>query len=158
MQSSANSAAMQQTHSAVNRLVSAPPTHIAKQSGSWFDPNTWQGNEVPGNNANVLIQEGLSVRYDNGSDARLSTLNVEGKLAFATEQNTKMVIDTFVVSKEGTLEIGTKDNPVKAGVKTEIVIADNCAIDLNKDPQQIGRGLISLGDDQIHCQLKTSQL
>ena len=149
---------MQHNHSAVNRLVSAPPTHIAKQSGSWFDPSTWQGNKVPDNNAKVLIKEGLTVRYDNSSDARLSTLDVQGKLAFSTDKNTKMVIDTFVVSHKGKLEIGTKANPVKAGVKTEIVIADNGPIDLKRDPEQLGRGLISHGDVEIHGQAKTSHL
>lgn len=158
MQPSADSAAMQQTHSAVTQLVSSPPTHIAKQNGSWSDPNTWQGNQVPGDDANVLIKSGLSVRYDSRSNARLSTLDVQGKLAFATNKNTKMVIDTFVVSPDGKLEIGTKNEPVQAGVQTEIVIADNGPIDLNWDPQQLSRGLISHGDVEIHGQAKTSHL
>ncbi|MEL7357991.1 MAG: G8 domain-containing protein [Cyanobacteria bacterium J06560_6] len=160
MQSSSHSshAAMQQEHSDVNKLVSSPPTHVAKQNGSWFNPDTWQGGKVPGDNAKVLIKKGVSVSYDGSSDARLHTLDVDGKLAFATNKSTKMVIDTFVVSSEGKLEIGTKGNPVRAGAKTEIIIADNGPIDLKWDPKQLSRGLISHGDVQIHGQAKTSHL
>ncbi|MGD1895315.1 MAG: G8 domain-containing protein, partial [Phormidesmis sp.] len=160
MQSSSQSgsAAMQQEHSDVTKLVSSAPTHVAKQNGSWFDPNTWQGGKVPGDNAKVLIKEGISVRYDGSSDARIFTLDVDGKLAFASNKSTKMVIDTFVVSPEGKLEIGTKADPVRSGVKTEIIIADNGPIDLNWDPNQLSRGLISHGDVEIHGQAKTSHL
>jgi len=154
----ANNPAMQAEHSDLTKLVSSPPTHIAKQSGSWFNPDTWQNGTIPGDNAKVQIKSGVTVNYDSSSNARLYTLDVDGKLTFATTKSTKMVIDTFVVSPEGKLEIGTKANPVQAGVKTEIVIADNGPIDLNWDPKQLSRGLISHGDVQIHGQAKTSHL
>ena len=145
-------------HSAVLKLVSAQPTHTAKQSGSWFDPNTWQEGKVPGDNAKVHIRHGISVEYDQVSAARLQTLNVEGGLQFSSDRNTKMVIDTFVVSPTGKLEIGTENNPVKAGVTTEILIADNGPLNLQWDLEQFSRGLISHGDVQVHGQAKTSHL
>ncbi|MEN8446749.1 MAG: G8 domain-containing protein [Cyanobacteria bacterium J06555_13] len=146
-------------HKAAMALVApGQATHVAKKSGSWFDRNTWEGGRIPGDNAKVLIKEGTSVTYDRESDARLFTLNVSGELKFSTNKNTKMVVDTFVVSSEGELEIGTKDNPVRAGVKTEILIADNGAINRKWDPKQFSRGLISHGDVQIHGQDKTSHL
>jgi hypothetical protein len=151
--------AMQKEHDQLQALVAdSTTTHEAKQSGSWFDPNTWVGGKVPGDGAKVSIGEGISVSYDNKSDARLFTVDVEGELKFATNKDTKMVVDTFVVSPEGKLEIGTEANPVQANVKTEILIADNGPIDLNWDPGQLSRGLISHGDVQIHGQAKTSHL
>ncbi|MEM8505435.1 MAG: LamG-like jellyroll fold domain-containing protein [Cyanobacteria bacterium P01_D01_bin.1] len=140
------------------KLVSSRNTHIAKQSGSWFDPETWVGGKVPGKSARVQIGHGITIRYDQVSTTELDTLNVEGKIQFANNRDTKMVIDTFVVSPGGQLEIGTEKNPVRAGVTTEILIADNGPLDLKSDPGQFGRGLISHGDVQIHGQAKTSHL
>ncbi|MEO1388023.1 MAG: G8 domain-containing protein [Cyanobacteria bacterium J06634_6] len=148
----------QSEHNQLTALISGHSTHIAKQSGSWFDPNTWVGGKVPGDNAKVLIGEDFSVNYDSKSNARLFTVGVHGELTFSTNKDTTMVVDTLVIAPEGKLEIGTKDDPVKAGVKTEILIADNGPLDLNWDPGQFSRGLISHGDVQIHGQAKTSHL
>ncbi len=151
--------AMQKEHEQLEALVpDSAATAVAKQSGSWFNPSTWVGGKIPGDKAKVLIGKGVSVSYDSKSDVRLFTLNVEGQLKFATDKNTKMVVDTFVVSPEGKLEIGTAANPVKASVKTEILIADNGPLDLKWDPGQLSRGLISHGTVQIHGQAKTSHL
>ncbi len=153
-----NDPVKQAEHNAAMALVSGKPTHVAKKNGSWFDPNTWEGGRVPGNNAKVHIKHGVSVSYDSTSNARLFTLNVEGNLKFATNKNTKMVVDTFVVGHKGKLQVGSKANPVKAGVKTEILIADNGKINTNWDPKQFSRGLISHGTVEMFGQAKTSHL
>ncbi len=151
--------AMQKEHDQLEALVpTSAATHVAKQNGSWFDPNTWRDGKVPDANAKVSIGEGISVIYDGKSEARLFTLDVDGQLKFATDKNTKMVVDTFVVGSKGKLEIGTEANPVQANVKTEILIADNGPINLSWDPGQLSRGLISHGDVKIHGQAKTSHL
>ncbi|MEM8809936.1 MAG: G8 domain-containing protein, partial [Cyanobacteria bacterium P01_G01_bin.38] len=133
-------------------------THVAVKNGSWFDPATWQGGRIPGDDANVLIEKGTTVKYDGVSEAELFTLRVDGEIQFAPDKNTKMVIDTFVVSPDGKLQIGTKNNPVKGNVKTEIEIAGNGSIDLKWDPQQLSRGIISIGEVEIYGQQKTSHL
>ncbi len=132
------------------------PTHVARQSGSWFDPNTWQGGSVPGNGANVAIAPNLTVTYDGKSDVRLASVDIDGQLKFATQTDTKMVVDTVTVSTSGRLEIGTESNPVRA--KAEILIADNGPLDLGRDPQQLSRGLISEGQVEMYGMAKTSHL
>ena len=149
----------QSEHTAVHNLIThQTATHIAINNGSWFNPNTWKDGRIPGANARVVIPKELNVTYDNVSNTRLFGLRVDGHLKFATDTDTKMVIDTFLVSSEGTLTIGTKDNPVQGNVQTEILIADNGAIDKKWDPQQLSRGIVSHGTVNIHGQAKTSHL
>lgn len=125
-------------------------THIAVNDGSWFDPNTWAGGEVPGEGAQVLISKGVTVAYDGESPASLYTVRVDGELNFATDQNTFMEVDTFLVAPDGVLTIGTLDDPVAPGVEAVIQIADNGPIDVAWDPMLLSRGLISHGDISVH--------
>jgi len=141
---------------AVLELVDAEEaTHVAVKSGSWFDPSTWQNGEVPGANARIVIPEGIAVDYDSVSTAPLFSLRVDGEISFSPEMDTQMVIDTFVISPLGSLNIGSENNPIQSGVSTKIIIADNGPIDTLWDPNQLSRGVISLGAVNIHGQLKT---
>ncbi|MEM8770548.1 MAG: cadherin-like domain-containing protein [Pseudomonadota bacterium] len=138
-------------HMALLDLVPvADATHIAVNNGSWFDPNTWAGGEVPGEGAAVLIPEGMIVEYDGEDAASLFTVRVDGKLDFATDQNTFMEVDTFIVSPSGHVTIGTLDDPVSANVQTTIQIADNGPIDTAWDPLLFSRGFLSHGTIEVH--------
>ncbi|MCQ0090464.1 PA14 domain-containing protein [Roseovarius sp. M141] len=136
----------------------AEATHIAIADGDWFDPGTWYQGRIPDAGAQALIPEGISVTYDGESDASLFTVRVDGELAFATDTDTRMVVDTFVVSASGRLEIGTADNPIDANVNVDIVIANNGDIDVNWDPSLVSRGVISHGEVEIHGSQKDSFL
>ncbi|MEO3417425.1 G8 domain-containing protein, partial [Roseovarius sp. CAU 1744] len=133
-------------------------THIAIGNGDWFDPDTWYNGEIPDQGAKVLIPKGVSVTYDGESDASLFTVRVDGELSFATDMDTKMLVDTLVVAPSGRLEIGTEDNPIQDDVNAEIVIANNGDIDINWDPSLLSRGVISHGQVEIHGAEKTSNL
>ncbi len=138
-------------HMALLELVPvADATHIAVNDGSWFDPNTWAGGEVPGAGAKVLISEGVTVSYDDESAVSLFTVRVDGALEFATDVDTFMEVDTLVVSPSGTMTVGTIDNPVAANVEAVIQIADNGPIDVAWDPMLLSRGIISHGNFQSH--------
>lgn len=138
-------------HMALLDLVPvAEATHVAVSDGSWFDPSTWAGGEVPGAGAKVVIPSGYTVLYDGESPASLFTVRVDGKLDFATDVGTFMEVDTFVVSPSGALTIGTADNPVDPDVSAVISIADNGDIDVAWDPKLLSRGLISHGSVEIH--------
>ncbi len=150
---------MMAEHSALLDLVPrSEATHVAISNGDWFDPSTWHNGEVPDANAKVLIPEGVSVTYDGESDESLFTVRVDGELSFATDTDTKMLVDTFVVTSSGRLEIGTADNPIQSNVTTDIVIANNGDIDVNWDSTLISRGLVSMGEVEIHGAEKTSFL
>lgn len=128
-------------------------THIAVNNGSWFDPQTWQGGEVPVSDANVLIEQGVEVTYDQKSDARIKTIRIDGKLGFTQHKDTKLIVDFIAVSSTGTLEIGTEATPVQAGSQTQIIFAPvdpgKGAIDRNWDSKQLSRGLVTEHGAQV---------
>ncbi|MGF1521664.1 MAG: G8 domain-containing protein [Leptolyngbyaceae cyanobacterium] len=143
-------------HGALMDLVpESKATHVAVKSGSWFDPSTWKGGKIPGNGARVMIEEGVNVRYDDESDARLKTVRLDGTLTFAHNKDTKMVVDTFVETDKGTLNIGTAANPIQADKTAQIIIANEGKIDTNWDPTQLSRGLVTHGKVRIHGADKT---
>ncbi|WP_135502464.1 G8 domain-containing protein [Roseovarius aestuariivivens] len=146
-------------HSHVMALVPrSEATHIAISDGDWSDPSTWYEGRIPDADAKVLIPKGVSVRYDTESDAALFTVRVDGELSFATDTDTKILLDTMVVSGLGRLEIGTEVDPIQQGVSTDIVIVNNGDIDVNWDPTLVSRGVISHGSVEIHGQEKTEFL
>ena len=103
----------QSEHAAIHSLITPHnATHTAVKNGSWFDVSTWKGGKIPGANAKVVIPKGITVDYDNVSNTRLFGLRVDGQIDFATDVDTQMIIDTFVVSSDGTLTIGTEDNQI----------------------------------------------
>lgn len=143
--------AKQKEHLAAMNLVPvASATHVAVADGSWFDPKTWANGQVPGDGAKVLIPQGVTVDYDGKSAASLFTVRVDGELDFATDVDTFMEVDTFVVSSTGTLTIGTEGNPVDPSVSAVISFADNGPINVAWDPMLLSRGLISHGTIDIN--------
>ena len=150
---------MADEHAALFALVPRnEATHVAVKSGSWFEPTTWADGQIPTAGAKVLIPEAISVNYDSESDASLFTVRVDGKLLFAPDHDTRMVVDTLVVAKTGLLQIGSNEHPIQDGITAKIVIADNGPIDVNWDPLLLSRGIISHGATDIHGQQKTSFL
>ncbi|QHQ34707.1 G8 domain-containing protein [Algicella marina] len=138
-------------HSQILDLVDpAEATHVAVNDGAWSDPGTWEGGEVPGADARVVISNGIEVTYDMDSDASLFTVRVDGDLTFSTETDTTMVVDTIVVAPEGKLTIGTEENPIDGGVTADIVFANNGPIDTTWDPSLVSRGLVALGEVEVH--------
>ncbi len=137
-------------HAALLQLVPrSSASHVAVRDGAWSNPSTWYRGAVPGAGARVLIPRNIGVTYDLTTDVALFTTRVDGLLEFATNRNTRIVIDTLVVSPSGRLEIGTAANPVGPTVSAEIVIAANGDIDTSWDPTLVSRGLVSHGDVEI---------
>ena len=133
-------------------------THVAIGNGDWFDPSTWYEGRIPDAGAKVLIPRGIEVTYDGESDASLFTIRVDGTLKFATDRDTKLLIDTMVVAPSGRLEIGTAERPIDASVSARIIIADNGDIDVAWDPTLISRGVLSHGAVEIYGAEKTAFL
>lgn len=131
-------------------------THVAIGDGDWFDPSIWSNGEVPGDDARVLIPDGVTVDYGQVSDARLFTVRVDGKLEFATDADSQMIFDTFLVAPSGHLVIGTEADPVQPNVDVDLIVANNGPIDTNWDPMLLSRGLVSHGETTIHGAEKDS--
>ena len=131
-------------------------THVAIGDGDWFDPNIWAGGEVPGDDAKVLIPDGVTVEYGDVSDARLFTVRVDGTLDFATDTDSQMIFDTLLVSPTGHLEIGTESDPVDPDVNVDLIVANNGPIDTDWDPMLLSRGVIAHGETTIYGAEKDS--
>ncbi len=129
-------------------------THVAVQDGKWSDPNTWESGTLPGEGAIVFIPNGLSVNYDVKSTVEISGVRVEGELHFATDIDTELHVETIVTGMHSYLSVGTQDNPVDENVTARIVFTD-APIDHALDPEQLGHGLVSLGEVDIHGASKT---
>ncbi|MEL7355055.1 MAG: G8 domain-containing protein [Cyanobacteria bacterium J06560_6] len=143
----------QMGHGGITSLIhNMGATHIAVNNGSWFDASTWKNGKVPSNGAKVLISEGVTVTYNQESDARINTVAIKGRLKFAENRSTKLVVETMLNGPTGTLDIGTSDKNFVAADKTaKIVFTSDRAIgDLKAwDPTQLGKGLVSHGKVNI---------
>ena len=137
-------------HMAVlNLLEPDQASHIAINNQAWSNPLTWSTGSVPGQGADVYIPEDTSVIYDSVSGIELGVVRIDGTLSFATEVNTRIVLQTMITGMNSHLEIGTVDKPIASGVTSEIVFIDE-PINKTIDPNQLGHGLIAIGTTKIH--------
>jgi hypothetical protein len=125
------------------------PTATAVADGPWSHSDTWSSGAVPAANAKVRIPAGRAVSYDVAADAVIQCIELEGRLSFSRDANTRLKIVSLVVLSGGTLEVGTPAQPVPADRHAEIVIADR-PIDPQLDPGQVGNGIVGLGRIVMH--------
>src|SRR5262245_61571798 len=135
-------------------MFCAGPTITSKTGGAWSSPGTWSSGRVPGANDRVAIGDGHSVVYGAQSDVVVDCVEVKGTLSFRTDVNTRLKVTTIMVLEGGTLEVGTAERPVARDVAAEIVIADR-PFDAERDPAQIGHGIVALGRVTMHGSIKT---
>lgn len=133
-------------------------THRAITDGPWSEASTWQDGLLPGELAHVLIPHDVAVEVDGEFDARLATIRVDGLLTFATDVDTSLTVDTFVVAVNGTLHIGTSERPIAPDVLATILFTDDGPIDTVWDPTVLSRGLISHGNVSIHGATKSGPI
>ncbi len=155
--------------------ISKPGTGPEK----WSDPSTWlyvgpaladgsQPSAIPDAGANVLISLGSVVVIDGQFDAPLHTIRDDGTLRFDPHANTLLLVDTIFVEPEGVFQMGTdpsKADPlsptgmgqrIDADKSAKMIFADSGPIDLNWDPMQYSRGLVSHGEVSIFGTTVTS--
>src|SRR5262249_37309866 len=135
---------------------------IAIKTGDWADPATWKGGVLPKDMDNVLISPNVTVtiRGDVAKDASgnrvaIHALRIDGTLAFDTSdlsQNAnalrRLLVDTIVVTPAndsnpmgGTFQMGTMSRPIPAGVKADVIFADNGPVN---DPSNTDTALSKL--------------
>ncbi|GJM18035.1 MAG: hypothetical protein DHS20C14_02480 [Phycisphaeraceae bacterium] len=120
-------------------------TDIAVRTGDWSRSTTWASGMPPADDATVMIPEGVTVTVDDAFDARLDVIRVDGTLRYATDRDTRLIVDTLYSSPGGIIEVGSAGDPVQAGVTAELIIRTGRPIDTVRDPQQVGRGLVPHG-------------
>ena len=147
-------------HDKVPRFANLGDSLVNTRSGNWSDPNIWPGGVVPGQDARIQIAPMTTVIYDVVSDVRYDAIEVQGHLSFATTINTRMLIDVLMVMPQGTLSIGTAEDPVRPDVTSEIIFRGDTALKTGTvanpgiDPSQYGKGLIAFGKVTMHGQEK----
>jgi hypothetical protein len=124
-------------------------TNIAIADGNWSDPNTWMNQQVPGSGANVWIMPGRTVTVDQQVATPVNWIRVTGTLRFNPHANTLLRADTVVVDHAGTLMMGNQAEPIDADKTAVLSFTDSGPINPAVDPHYWGRGLISLGTNQI---------
>jgi len=133
-------------------------TNTAIQDGSWFDNQTWQNGQIPSSNALVLIPQNITVNYDAINNTSIYGIKVRGRLKFSATQSSLLRVDTLIIDTTGELIIGTENSPIEPTILVAIKFVDNGDIDVLKDPNLFGRGLLALGKVSIHGEVKTSHL
>ena len=126
-------------------------TATATQSGDWINPDTW-GGSLPADGDIVQIPEGINVTLASMLNARLETLRIDGTLSFSSIVDTLLQVDTLVSTCTGTLEIGSRTNPVQTNVSAKVVFIDDGPVG---DTNLISRGALLMGQTTIHGTLKT---
>ena len=134
----------------------------------WDDPNSWTTvvgglptgiHAVPQAHDNVLISKNTTMLVDGMEDAidaqgratlaansvSLRTIRIDGTLQFATDVNTRLLVDTIIVEPSGTYQMGTAASPIQPGVKADVTFADNGPIDTSWDPYLFSRGIVTHG-------------
>jgi hypothetical protein len=125
-------------------------THRAVHDGKWSDPATWEHGLVPTPGATVLIPHGVNVTLGHIFQPAMKDVRVDGRLQFASDRNTGLILDTLIIAPGGQLVIGTPQQPIAANRSARITFTDTGPIDTTRDPAQLGRGLISHGTVSIH--------
>lgn len=120
-------------------------TFTAVQDGSWFDPNTWDLNAVPGDDDSATIPAGRTVTYDGVSAVALMNVTVFGTLTFSPTVDTHMRVDTITSYPGSLLQLGSAATPVAPDVETRISIVDRGPINMTFDPSLISRGVVTYG-------------
>ncbi|OBQ56671.1 T9SS type A sorting domain-containing protein [Tamlana sp. s12] len=82
----------------MNVIPSNLATHTAKQTGSWFDTNTWNTGTIPSTGAIVYIPKNITVNYEGSSGDHIFAIRVDGVFNCKqtnANQTTRLKFDTF---------------------------------------------------------------
>lgn len=143
---------VEEQRAALALVADGTETTTAVRDGAWSNPATWT-NGVPATGARALIPPGRDVRYDAMSDETVASVRVDGILRFSTDRQTRLTVDTVVVTHLGRLEIGTANEPVRFAFPAEIVFADGGVTNHAGD---LGLGLLAFGGVEIHGEARTA--
>ena len=80
------------------------------RSGPWSDAKTWDASKLPGAGSHVIITAGTTVIYDIESEVAIREVQVNGKLTFARDRNTHLIVGLLRVTPQRSAgETGVED-------------------------------------------------
>ncbi|MBX0287616.1 PKD domain-containing protein [Halomicroarcula sp. F28] len=135
-------------------IESTSPATTATADGSWSDGAVWD-NGVPAAGQTVRIDSGVTLTVD-GTTEKIKNLDVAGTLTFATDTDSHLRAETIVTRPDSTMHIGTESDPISPDSEARITIVHHEDISEKDDPERISKGLITMGELEIHGAEKTS--
>ncbi len=135
-------------------IDSTSPATTATSDGNWSDDAVWD-NGVPTAEQTVRIDSGVTVTVD-GTTEKIKNLDVAGSLQFAQDTDSNLRAETIVTRPDSQLHIGTESSPIQQGSEARITIVHHEDIGEKDDPNRISKGLITMGELEIHGAEKTS--
>jgi len=130
------------------------PATTATADGSWSDSGVWD-NGVPAAGQTVRIESGVTVTID-GTTEKITNLDVGGTLTFAPDTDSHLRAETIVTRPDSQLHIGTESNPIQQGSEARITFVHHEDIGEKDDPERVSKGLITMGDLEVHGAATTS--
>ena len=124
-------------------------THTVINSGPWSAASSWD-NGVPDAGARVYIPSGKEIIVDQVHTTRLKWIRLEGKLSFAKDRNTQLLVETIIGTPSSSLEIGNETNPIADQYHAKLIFIDEGPLDLVKDYGQFGKGLVMMGQTDMY--------
>jgi RNA polymerase sigma factor (sigma-70 family) len=148
-------------HTALFDLVEdCNATHVAVSDGKWGEAATWDKKSVPGAGARVVIPKDrivtVAARHDKD---RLDWLRVDGTLKFDPKADTALKVITLVGNVKSTIEIGSEKQRVEPSKSARLILGDRGErneAQRQRDPYDLGGGLLSHGRARLFGALKTS--
>ena len=148
---------------------------ISAQSGLASDPSTWVGGVAPVDGDSVVIEAGHTVELDghftwgdgtyhaNTAGDGPSTVDVFGTLkASRTTDSSLTLRGTAAIQLSGSINYGTKEDPIPAGVKAEIIgglgATTNRSVILRQQPDNTPNHFVSWRFNSSHPRVRITEL
>ena len=131
----------------------ANPTVRAARSGDWGEPSTWSTSRLPATGDIVSIEGGKEVTFGQNMTEVPAAVCVEGSLRWRTDRSSTFRVGTLLVKQGGRMEVGRPGAEVPANVNVAIIF--DGTLDLQKDPEQFGVGLLAFGTLTMHGATKS---
>lgn len=140
--------------------VAGTATVQSAQTGDWTNPSTWVGNQVPGTDARVLINNNHTVTVNTTIGTEFKSVRIAngGILSFPTTADSELRTEYLVSQGSGTLQIGTSSTPVAANRTARIVFADRGGTTQSQDPSRFAPGAVLMGPVRMYGAQKTAWL
>ncbi len=112
-----------QHHASMNHAMPAE-FESNKKNGNWNDSKTWNKNAIPAACCSVVIKQNQTVNIS--GDVKVKHITVQGSLIFSNRFDTNLEVQTIIIEKGGSLEIGSekKTFPKKRNVSISFIALD----------------------------------
>ena len=119
----------------------------SKKNGRWHGDSTWNKSGTPAACCNVVVKAGhnISVR----GDVSAKTIRIFGRLRFSRNKDSNVEVETIIIERGGSLEIGSANRPINEKNKVIITFVTDGKLDHKSQMFTHQLGLINKGGTLI---------